>query len=336
MGQDRTLLKWAVFAVVMALVPMGLHDKPYLMHVIVLAILFATMGQAWNIVGGLANQISLGHAAFFGIGCYASTLLLIKFGLSPWVGLLVAVLVSGAAGALLCIPTMRLRGHYFALATLAFGEVMRAIANSWSGLTGGPVGLSVPVSNDSFVLLQFESPVPYFYIFLAAFLLTTALFIAISRSKLGYRLRAVKANPDAAEVIGVNTARTKVIASVISAGLMGACGTLFAQFTFFFDPNSVFSLGGISIKVALICIIGGIGTAVGPLIGAFFILPLEEIFSGLFMGQSGGYSQLAYGVILIIVILVEPRGIVALVKALRRRLFGPKPVHGTRTLQGGK
>ena len=316
------IIKWGLLAVALCALPWFLQDQGYAIRVVTMVLLFAAMAQSWNIVGGLANQISLGHAAFFGIGCYTSTILLIRFGFSPWLGLLAAMLLAAAAGALLCLPTMRLRGHYFALATLAFGEVMRSIANTWSSLTGGPVGISVPFSNNSFWLMQFKSSIPYYFIMLGALVVTTAVFILISRSKLGYRLRAVKANPDAAEVIGVNTARTKITAAVISAALMGGCGTLFAQFNFFFDPDTAFSLAGVSVKVAMICIIGGIGTVAGPIIGAFFIIPVEEIFNDLLAGQSAGVSQLAYGVILIAIILMEPRGITALVERLKRRWKG--------------
>ena len=148
------------------------------------------------------------------------------------------------------------------------------------------------------------------------------IFWRISHSRLGYRLRAVKANPQAAEVIGVNTARTRIEASVISAALMGACGTLYAQFIFFFDPDTVFSLVGISVKVALVCIIGGVGTVAGPLIGALVMIPLEELFNEWLSGRTAGASQLAYGVILIAIILIEPRGLSVLWNRVRGTLRG--------------
>lgn len=311
-------LKWLIFTLALCAAPWFLKDQGYIMRVLILVLLFAAMGQSWNIVGGLANQISLGHAAFFGIGCYTSTILLVRFGLSPWIGLILGMLLAVIASAILCLPTMRLRGHYFALATLAFGEVMRAIANTWSSLTGGPVGISVPLADDSFWLMQFRSSIPYYYIMLGMLIITTLIFMRISNSKLGYRLRAVKENQDAAEVIGVHTTQTKVTAALISAALMAACGTLFAQFNFFFDPDSAFSLVQISVKVALICIVGGLGVAAGPIIGAFFILPVEEILNSMLAGQAAGISQLAYGLILIGIILVEPNGLLRLPQRIQR------------------
>lgn len=297
--------------------PWCVSENSYLLRVMTLLMLFAAMAQSWNIVGGLANQISLGHAAFLGLGAYASTVLLNRVGLSPWLGLGVGMTVAALAGALLSLPTMRLKGHYFALATLAFGEVIRSLGNTWSSVTGGPAGISVPlVPEGGWALMQFGSTRPYFYIMLAAMLLITAVFWKISRSRLGYELRAVKANVASAEVIGIDTARTKMVAATISAALMGGCGVLYAQFNFFFDPDSVFSLVNVSVRVALICIIGGIGTVAGPIVGACFLLPLEEILNATLSSAGAGLSQLAFGLILILIILIEPRGLQTLYRRM--------------------
>jgi branched-chain amino acid transport system permease protein len=289
-----------------------LAPNSHALQVLTLSLLFAAMAQSWNIVGGLANQMSLGHAAFFGIGAYTSTLLLIHFGLSPWFGMIAAAALGGALAFLISLPTMPLQGHYFALATLAFGEVLRTIANSWASLTGGPVGLSVPFAPDSLAMLTFKQPRPYYFIVIGALLAITLIFEAIRRSALGYRLRAVRENAAAAEVVGVDTFRAKIEAAVVSGALTAMCGTLYAQITYFFDPDTVFGLGAISIRVALIAIIGGIGTAFGPIIGALFIIPLEEFASTLLSAQSAGLAQLAYGLILIAVILLQPRGLMAI------------------------
>jgi branched-chain amino acid transport system permease protein len=154
---------------------------------------------------------------------------------------------------------------------------------------------------------------------LVALLLVTAVYWKISVSRLGYELRAVKANVDSAEVIGIHTARTKMLAATISAALMGGCGVLYAQFNFFFDPDSVFSLVSISVRIALICIIGGMGTVAGPIIGACFLLPLEELFNATLSSSGAGLSQLAFGLILILIILVEPRGLQTLYQRVTAR-----------------
>lgn len=315
--------QWAGLALLAALaiaLPFAFEPRGYGIRILCLALLFAAMAQAWNIVAGLANQISLGHAAFFGIGAYTSTLLLIHFGITPWLGMIAAAVLGGLAALLISLPTMRLRGHYFALATLAFGEVMRVVANSWGGLTGGPVGISVPFAKPSLSLMQFAETRASYWVMLGALVVVTVIFVAIKRSRLGYRLRAIKENADAAEVIGVDTTRTKIVAAVISGALTAALGTLYAQFQFFFDPDTVFGVASISVRMAMIAIVGGIGTAAGPILGAFFVIPLEEIANQVFSAQAAGLSQLVFGVLLILVILVEPRGFMAIGPRIRRLL----------------
>jgi branched-chain amino acid transport system permease protein len=319
---NRGIALAAALIIVALLLPLGLDPEGYTLRVLTIALLFAAMSQAWNIVGGLANQMSLGHAAFFGIGAYTSTILLINFGLSPWIGMLVGAVLGALAALILSVPTLRLQGHYFALATLAFGEVMRVVANSWASVTGGPVGISVPFAPDSWLMFQFKATTPYYYLMLGALLVVSAIFWAIKRSRMGYRLRAIKENPDAAEVIGIDTTRVKLHATLISAALTAMLGTFYAQFTYFFDPDTVFGVAPISIRIALIAILGGVGTLAGPIIGAFFVIPLEELANTMLAGQVAGLSQFAYGVILIAMILIQPRGIVALFEAGRVRLKG--------------
>jgi branched-chain amino acid transport system permease protein len=314
--------RWLIIAIFVAagLAPLFLDPRGYWMRVLALTLLFAAMAQAWNIVGGLANQISLGHAAFFGIGAYTSTILLIRFGLSPWLGMLAGGALGAVAALAISVPAMRLEGHYFALATLAFGEVMRVIANVWTPVTGGPAGLSVPFAPESFAMLSFKSTRPYVYIFLAALAAVTALFEYIRSSAMGYRLRAIRENQDAAEVIGIDTTRVKLHAAVISGAVMAMLGTLYAQIAIFFDPDTVFGIVAISIPVALMAIVGGVGAAIGPILGTFLIVPLEEAVNDLLSARGAGLPQFAYGVILIGVILWQPRGLVAALDAVEARL----------------
>lgn len=307
----RALLGIAGVLVVLA-IPLFLEPRGYPVRVLTMALLAAAIGQAWNIVGGLANQMSLGHAAFFGVGAYTSTILLVRTGLSPWIGMCAGAAVAALAAALLSLPTLRLKGHYFALATLAFGEVARVVGGAWERLTGGPAGISVPFAPDSLLRFQFKDTRPYYYIMLGALAVVSAAFAGIRRGKLGYRLRAISANQDAAEVAGIGTFRAKLAASVISAAFMAALGTCYAQFNYFFDPDTVFGLVPISIRAALIAIVGGSGTLWGPIIGALFLIPAEELTNTYLAARVAGASQLAYGLLLILVILVEPRGLGAL------------------------
>jgi branched-chain amino acid transport system permease protein len=317
----RAIAIAAVIAVTCVL-PLLLNPTGYWIRVLTFTLLFAAMAQAWNLIGGLANQTSLGHAAFFGIGAYTSTLLLVKFGISPWIGMFAGGVLGGLAALMIAIPTMRLQGHYFALATLAFGEVMRVIANVWAPLTGGPGGLSVPFKPPSVFGYSFKQLLPHAYIALAALIIVTVIFETIRRSAMGYRLCAIKENPAAAEVIGIDTTKVKLQAAVISGVLMAMLGTLYAQVAVFFDPDTVFSAATISIRVALIAILGGVGTAVGPILGALFIIPVEELMNDLFSSGAAGLSQLIFGIILIAVILWRPRGFITVFDSLMARFAG--------------
>jgi branched-chain amino acid transport system permease protein len=314
--------RWiAILAVIAiaAVLPLLVSPTGYWIRVLTFTLLFAAMAQVWNIIGGLANQTSLGHAAFFGIGAYTSTILVLKFGISPWIGMFAGGFLGGVAALIIAVPTMRLQGHYFALATLAFGEVMRVIANVWTSLTGGPVGLSVPFVPPSIAAYSFKQLLPHAYIALIALIIVTVIFEWIRRSAMGYRLRAIKENPAAAEVIGIDTTKVKLQTAVISGVLMAMLGTLYAQVAVFFDPDTVFSAASISIRVALIAILGGVGTAIGPILGALFIIPVEELMNDLFSSGAAGLSQLIFGVILIAVILWRPRGFITVFDSLMAR-----------------
>ena len=317
--------RWIIVAIIIAvasLLPLALDARGYWIRVLTFTLLFAAMAQAWNIVGGLANQLSLGHAAFFGIGAYTSSILLVKFGITPWLGMLAGGALGALAALVIAIPTMRLQGHYFALATLAFGEVMRAIANVWTSLTGGPGGLSVPLLPPSLSAYSFKLLRPHTYIALIALIVITAIFEITRRGAMGYRLRAIKENSAAAEVIGIDTTKVKMQAAVLSGALMAMLGTLYAQVAVFFDPDTVFGVASISIRIALIAIIGGVGTAIGPILGAFFIIPLEEVINELLSSRAAGLSQLVFGIILIAVILWRPRGFVTMIEVFRVKPTG--------------
>ncbi|MEQ6248173.1 branched-chain amino acid ABC transporter permease [Sulfitobacter sp. HNIBRBA3233] len=329
MTVQRFLPILAILAlIVMVLAPLGLDPRGYEMRILCIMLLFAGLGQAWNIVGGLANQISLGHAAYFGIGAYTSTILLNLFTLSPWLGGLFGMVLAVGFALLLSIPTVRLKGHYYALATLAAGEAMRVIANSWADVTGGPVGISVPyMPGEGLWMMQFSTVLPNYYLFLAALVVICLIFWKIQTGALGYRLRAIKQNEQAAEVIGVDTYRAKLIAACVSAAITAFLGTLYAQFQFFFDPDTVFGIATISVKMALIAILGGVGRLSGPLVGAAFIIPMEEMANSYFGSSAAGLSQFAYGAILVIVILLNPHGLTALIGQLWNRILGKGAPH---------
>ncbi|SHH19252.1 branched-chain amino acid ABC transporter permease [Pollutimonas bauzanensis] len=313
----RSLLLVLAISIIAVVLANVLDPRGYAARVVCLVLLAATLGQCWNIVGGLANQISLGHAAFFGIGAYSSTVLQVMWGISPWLGILVGMVFAMLAALLLSLPTMRLKGPYFALATLAFGEACRILATSMSSVTGGPQGISVPFVGDSWAMMQFRGAGNYIYLFVGLFIIVSGVFAYLAYGRMGYLLRAVRENEEAAEVSGVNTLKVKLMGALISAALTAATGTLFAQFTFFFDPESVFSVAHISIRAALIAIVGGVGTLAGPIIGALIVVPLEEFLIGYFSNNAAGIAPFIFGVALVAIVVLRPRGLVSIFQPRR-------------------
>jgi len=313
----RSIISIAALALALLVFGEMLNPTGYAIRVLCLVVLAACLGQSWNIVGGLANQISLGHAAFFGIGAYTSTILQVRWGLSPWLGMPMGMLLAALMALLLSIPTMRLKGPYFALATLAFGEACRIVATSWPSMTGGPQGISIPFLGNSWAMLQFRGAGSYLPVLVGLLSVTSIVFALMSSGRMGYYLRAIRENEDAAEMAGVNTLKVKLIGSMVSAALTAAAGVLFAQFTFFFDPDSVFSVAGISIRAALIAIVGGVGTLTGPVIGALVVVLIEEVLSAYLSNRAAGVAPFTFGVVLILIVLLRPRGLASILPALR-------------------
>jgi branched-chain amino acid transport system permease protein len=281
------LPSFAGSAWVTALMPGGLSGSA-LLNVFLLIFLFGYLAQSWNILGGFAGQLSLGHAAFFGIGAYTSTLLFTEFGISPWIGMLCGMALAGAFG--LFIGTVsfhyRLAGPFFTLATIAFAELVRLTALHLK-FTGGSMGILIPLQGDSFWYLQFSSKAPYYYVAFAMVSLITALMWWISRSQIGYYLHAIRQDEDAAEAVGIDTRRYKLIAATLSAALTAAGGTFYAQYTQYVVPDDVFAVG-MSVEIILRAIIGGSATVLGPVIGSFILTPVAEATRVLFPGGGSG------------------------------------------------
>jgi branched-chain amino acid transport system permease protein len=296
-------LALVVFLFILPILP----QKTYYQDLILMIFFWGTLAAAWNLVGGFAGQISLGHTAFFGIGAYTSTLLWLKFGLSPWLGMFagagLAILVAIGIG----VPCFRLRSHFFALATIAFAEVLRYIASYWRGLTEGGVGLLIPF-RPALGSFMFRGKLPYAYIALGLMLLIILVSSIIRNSRFGFYLVSLREDQDAAETLGVNTSRCKLIALIISVFFTAVVGTFYAQYLLFIDPDSVFSLP-FSIELALLTIIGGLGTVIGPIIGSFILTPLDILLRGWLGGISAGLNFIVYGIVLVVAVIYFPRGI---------------------------
>ena len=298
----------AIVALVLSmLVPMVVQTD-YKLQVLFRIYLFASLGLAWNLVGGYAGQLSLGHAAYFGAGAYGLALLSGTLGMSPWLAVL-----AGVAGALACAlliggVSFRLRGPYFALATIAFAEILRLAAKNLPGLTGGDVGVPVPA--------LFQGNVNRSFYWAAVILASLAfvLTVIISRAKFGYYLMAIREDEDTALSVGIDAARNKLGALMISAALTAVAGALYASIFLFIVPDQVLALD-VSNEIAIVAMLGGAGTVLGPIVGSVVLETASEIFKNTFKEA----HQLIFGVLLIVVVLFLPGGIVGTIAGLLRR-----------------
>lgn len=314
-GSIIVLLLWARM-------PWFIHNN-YQLQVLFRITLFAALGLAWNLVGGYAGQLSLGHVAFFGVGAYGLAIFA-QLGVPVWVAALLAAIVSTAVAAVIGVISFRLRGPYFALATIAFGEVLRLAATNLN-ITGGAIGLTMPAL---FVGRTFWRSFYLAAVALAVISLLTNYWA--SRSRFGYYLMAIREDEDTAAAVGINTARCKLYALLISAFITALAGALYGSAFQFVVPDSILTID-ISIQIAIITMLGGAGTLLGPIVGAVLLLSASEAFKNVFQES----HLLIYGVLIVVVVLFMPEGIVGGLQHLfRKRIKPPKEVKPQPVLGG--
>lgn len=292
-----------------ALAPLVVRDA-FLLDGLVLILLWGSLAAAWNVAGGYAGQVSLGHSAFFGIGAYSAALLATRWDLSPWVGLAVGVVLSTGLGLVIGYLSNRLRGPYFVLATIALSQVLLIGVSRWRGFTQGSEGIPVPF-RPGFWTLGFTDKAVWVYLVLGVALVLYVIQCYLEDSRIGYQLAAIREDEDAAQALGVPSRRLKAMAVACSAALASVCGTLWAQYVGFVDPFYVFSVD-LSVRFALAAIIGGIGTAVGPFFGSILITTLETYLRATFAGIGAelvGIYLIIYGILLIVVVRFVPQGL---------------------------
>ncbi|MBW1772186.1 MAG: branched-chain amino acid ABC transporter permease [Deltaproteobacteria bacterium] len=309
-----------ILLIILLLFPLIVRDD-YHQHLMILVLMWVVIGSGWNIIAGYTGQVSFGDAAFFGTGAYTAGLFASKLGMSAWWGMA----FGGIAAMLVAFPfgwiCFRLRGAYFALATLALNEVCRHIATIWESLTDGMVGI--------LIMQTFVSKIPYYYIALALAVISVVTIQIVTTSKWGYYFVSIREDQDAAESLGINTHNYKMVSLNIAAFLTGMAGALFMNYMGFIDPEVVFSLHDISIMAILVGIVGGVGTIYGPVVGAFIMVAVHEFFRTGFFGFFKGMANLTgsemvgviakyvmqahvlgFGVLVVLVILLLPNGIV--------------------------
>jgi branched-chain amino acid transport system permease protein len=308
----RSLLLLAALLGALIAAPHFAND--YLLTVLILILYFAYVGQAWNIMMGFAGQLSLGHAIHVGLGAYTAAALYVHFGIGPWIGLLVAVPVAMACGAIIGFLAFRfgVAGVYFAILTIAFAEFAR-IGFDHIGYIGGSAGYFLPVAqythNDLWNLRG--KPIMFYYVILALTIAALLLCHFLLRSRMGYFWLAIREDEEAARALGIDTFRYKMFAVVISAGMTAVAGVFFAFYYNNLFPEQVFHISR-SIEIILAPIIGGIGTLFGPILGAFVLTGLSEGMTELLHAVGidvPGAKQVFYGICLLVVVMALPDGI---------------------------
>lgn len=316
---------WPALWLSVALAYPLVFQTPFLQRLGALVLLYAVAASAWNIVGGYAGQISVGHVVFFGCGAYGALASYNHFGLPPIAGIPLGIAVSVGIAALVGVPTLRLSGHYFSMATIAVAELVRLVVTNTAWL-GAAVGLSGPVVPRTVMDFSFISALPYYYLFLAVLLLTLGITWRMENSRMGYYLRAIKDSERAARSLGAAAGRYKLYAFMLSAGLTSVAGGLYALLFGFVDPESGLGIL-ISVKMLIMAALGGAGFLFGPLVGAAILVPLEEYSNNLLGGNGAGLTFVVYGAVIMVLARFQPGGLLELLGRLRRPRSHPRSRH---------
>lgn len=342
---NKTILKSSLLVLALAglLAIPKFVDSPYALHMMILLFLSVMMGQSWNILGGYAGQHSVGHAAYFGVGAYTTMMLMHSQQIPPWLGVWAGMGLVIIVALIIGSICFRLRGPYFVLASIAVAEILRLSAINLTTLTNGAEGILVteipPFKIGATLVTDFITKVPFYYIGLALVVLTIATTYLVQHSKLGYFFQAIREDQDAAHSLGIPIALYKNIALVISAVLTSLAGSFYGIYVGFVDPPTVLGLD-VSVQIMLICIIGGMGTIWGPVLGSLVLVPLSEALRsnmiteglvkigmvnaeskvGLFLKENLSHAHvLLYGILVVLVILFMPDGLMGFLKKLTTR-----------------
>ncbi|HEX2647703.1 MAG TPA: branched-chain amino acid ABC transporter permease [Candidatus Dormibacteraeota bacterium] len=302
-------MRWAPLAAALLVAPLVLQDAFY-QRMLALVLLSALASSAWNIVGGYAGQVSFGHAIFFGAGAYLPALVYTHRQAAPTLGIPVGVALAVVIAIVIGMPTFRLRGHYFSMATIAVAELVRILVSNWPFM-GAAIGLQGPASPRSLWDLTFRSSVPYYYILLGVLVALLAVTYKIERSRMGYYLRAICAGEQAARSLGVPVRRYKLYAFILSAAFTALAGSLYVLMIGFVDPDSGLGIL-VSVQIVIVAALGGAATLFGPLLGAAILIPLQQMANALFGGGGTGLTYIFYGGIIILLCRFEPGGLLAL------------------------
>ena len=318
-----SLLSIAALAAIALVLPLLLTSS-FAINILIRILLFSFLGVAWNLMGGYAKQLSLGHAAYFGLGAYTSTLMQVNYGISPWIGMIAGGVVAMLASLPIGWLCFRLRGPYFTIATIATAQALMLIFLKFRDFAWGAEGTTIPNLGNAPLMMQFEAKSAYYYVVLGLLAIGLAVTYAIENSWIGYYLVAIGEDEDAAEAIGVNAPKIKRDIYLISAFLTALAGTFYTQYIYFIDPATAFSFN-ISIEAALVSIVGGIGTLWGPVIGTVLLETTSALLQSWLGGSVGGVQLTVYSLILMAVILWRPTGLIGIVGEAYQRYLRRRP-----------
>lgn len=313
-----------VFLILLGLAPFASSHQFYL-HVLTLTFIFAFVSEAWNLISGYGGLFSLAHAAFFGVGAYATAILYVDYGITPWIGLIAGGLLGSVVSLVVGFTTFRLRKFFFVLSTLACSEAIHALFTYWRMQVPTGLGTTIP-RNPGFMNLTFDTELPYTMIAYLLLLSSVIIIWLINQTRINYFLRAIKNDEDAAICMGVNVFKVKLLIFAISAFFTAVGGGFFAMYNLYIEPDNIFNVD-LMIQYIVFAIVGGMATIAGPILGTLVLLPLTVFFRSWIGGLMAPLGFFVYGILLVIVILVVPGGIMQGLKSLRERLFGkPKPL----------
>lgn len=280
--------------------------NPYTLNVFILIFYMSTLSMAWNLLGGMTGQNSLGHAAYMGLGAYAASMLITKAHMNPWLSAVLGVIIVGLVAGVIFYPCFILKGPYFTLVSIAFGEALRQFIIN-SSFFGRASGIGLPFGRDSWLNFRFGSKEPYYYVGLAMVLLVYLIMKKIERSRMGYALRTIREDEDAAAAIGINPMKYKIMAVVVSAMVAGLVGFFYASYIRYIDPEMMVQAK--STESVLPAVVGGAAFVEGPLVGGLIMIPLSEFLRAKFSSILPGINMLMYAIVLLVVIRFRPAGI---------------------------
>lgn len=315
LSKNQAAVKYAIMLLVAVILPQLFAGQPFIINLFIMVLMYAYLGTAWNILGGITGQFSLGHVAYMGIGAYTSSILVIQYNVTPWIGMFAGAVMAVILSVIIGLPCFKLKSAYYSMATLGVAEAIRMLVTATNNI--GPIqikagqGLMVPLLHEAPAYFQFMDKVDYYYVILAFLVLGLGVYIWITKSRLGFYFRAINASNEGAAALGVNTALYKQISAAISAALTALGGTFYAQYILYIDPVSVFGTN-MCIMIVVMAIGGGIGRTFGPLVGSIVLTPIYVLCNAWLGGNFTGAHLVIYGLVIVLILLYLPGGILSL------------------------